>query len=334
MAARIAVVTPVFNDWACFAALVAELSDRFAGSGTSFDVIALDDGSTEPFDEESLALRPGGAVASVEVLPIATNLGHQRAIAIGLCAAIERGESDFALVMDCDGEDRPADIERLLEANRMSPARIVFAKRARRSEGLAFRFCYALYKGLFRVLTGRAISFGNFALIPMAAARRLVHMAELWNNVAAAIMRSRLPYVAVPTERGRRYAGRSTMNPIALIMHGLSAMSVYSDLIFVRVLVAAGAVAALSLAGIAGVAAIRFATDLAIPGWASTVVGDLAIILMQTTVLMVATSLMMLTLRSSRPMVPLVDSRPFVAERRKRLYAPTKLEVVPARALP
>ena len=87
MAARIAVVTPVFNDWACFSALVAELSERFAGGGISLDVIALDDGSTVPFDEGTLALRPGGAVASVEVLPLATNLGHQRAIAIGLCAA-------------------------------------------------------------------------------------------------------------------------------------------------------------------------------------------------------------------------------------------------------
>ncbi|HTS90508.1 MAG TPA: glycosyltransferase [Stellaceae bacterium] len=334
MAARIAVVTPVFNDWECFAALVAELSERFAGSGTSFDVIALDDGSIEPFDEGALVLRPGGAVASVEVLPLATNLGHQRAIAIGLCAAVELDEAESVLVMDCDGEDRPSDIERLLEASRENPARIVFAKRARRSEGLAFRACYALYKGLFRLLTGRAISFGNFALIPMAAARRLVHTADLWNNVAAAILRSRVPYVAVPTERGHRYAGNSSMNPIALIMHGLSAMSVYSDLIFVRVLVTAGAVAALSVAGIAVVAAIRFATDLAIPGWASMIVGDLAIILMQTTVLMIATSLMMLTLRSSRPMVPLVDSRAYLGERRTRLYAPAKLEVVPARALP
>ncbi|HYC15503.1 MAG TPA: glycosyltransferase, partial [Stellaceae bacterium] len=158
MAARIAVVTPVFNDWACFAALVAELSERYAGSGTSFDMIALDDGSTEPFDEAALALSPGGAVASVEVLPLATNLGHQRAIAIGLCAAVERGEAESVLVMDCDGEDRPADIERLLEASRENPARIIFAKRARRSESLAFRLCYALYKGLFRTLTGRGIS--------------------------------------------------------------------------------------------------------------------------------------------------------------------------------
>lgn len=334
MTARIAVVTPMFNDWACFAALVAELSERFTGTGTSFDVIALDDGSTVPFDERELELPPGGAVASVEVLPLATNLGHQRAIAIGLCAAVERGEADLVLVMDCDGEDRPEDIDRLLEASRENPGSIVFAKRARRSEGIAFRVGYALYKGLFRLLTGRAISFGNFALIPMAAARRLVHMSDLWNNVAAAIMRSRLPYVAVPTERGRRYAGGSTMSPIALITHGLSAMSVYSDMIFVRVLVATGAIAGLSLAGIAVVVGIRFATDRAIPGWASGVVGDLAIILMQTIMLMIATSLMMLTLRSTRPMVPLVDSWPYVADRRKRLYAPAKLEVVPARALP
>lgn len=334
MGSRIAVVTPVFDDWESFAALIAEISERFAGTGTSFDVIALDDGSTAAFDVNALALRPGGAVASVEVLQLATNLGHQRAIAIGLCAAVERGDADTVIVMDSDGEDRPADIETLLAASKAQPGRIVFAQRARRFEGRAFRLCYTLYKSLFRVLTGRTINFGNFALIPMAAARRLVHLSDLWNNVAAAIMRSRLPYTAVPTQRGRRYAGSSSMNPVSLIVHGLSAMSVYSDLIFVRVLIASGAVAALSLAGIATVVAIRFATDLAIPGWATTIVGDLVIILLQTTVVMVATSLMMLTLRNGRPMIPLVDCRPFVAESRRRQYAPAKLEVVSARALP
>ena len=42
-------------------------------------------------------------------------------------------------------------------------------------------------------------------------------------------MRSRLPYMAVPTVREKRACGRSKMNLSGLIVHGLSAMSGYSD---------------------------------------------------------------------------------------------------------
>ena len=47
----------------------------------------------------------------------------------------------------------------------------------------------------------------------MAAVRRLVHMPELWNNLAASIMRSRLAYTTVPTTRGGRFAASSSNAP-------------------------------------------------------------------------------------------------------------------------
>ena len=167
---------------------------------------------------------------------------------------------------------------------------------------------------MFHGLTGHDISFGNYSLLPMAAVRRLVHMPELWNNLAAAILRSRIPCTPVPTTRGKRYDGRSRMNLVSLIVHGLSAMSVHIDTIFVRVLLTSGLIAAMSVAGILCIGIIRFATDLAIPGWATTAAGDLMIILLQTIVVVVAASLMMLAGRSTRPIIPIVDSGQFVAD--------------------
>jgi polyisoprenyl-phosphate glycosyltransferase len=175
-----------------------------------------------------------------------------------------------------------------------------------------FKIGYLSYKMLFRILTGRSISFGNFSLIPQVAVRRLVYMPELWNNLAAAIMRSRMGYAMVPTERGRRYFGQSQMNLIGLVVHGLSAMSIYIDIVFVRILLASAGVATVSLGAIGAVTLIRAFTDMAIPGWATTVVGDLLIVLLQAAVLVVATTLMVLSNRSSRPIVPLRDHTTFL----------------------
>ena len=178
-----------------------------------------------------------------------------------------------------------------------------------------FKAGYHLYKLLFRAMTGRDISFGNFSLLPMAAVRRIVHMPELWNNLPATIIRSRLHYRMVDTIRGVRYAGVSRMNMSSLIAHGLSAMAVYADVMFVRVLMAASAICALTLVAMALVIGIRLTTSLAIPGWATVVFGNLLIIMLLTLVIIVATTFMVLASRSHRPFVPIVDTKVFVSAR-------------------
>lgn len=320
MTKTLAIVTPVLDDWKSFAALVEEISHQFTGCGLTFRIYVVDDGSVGPFDLDGIMLPVDSCVVSIEVIRLAANFGHQRAIAIGLCAIAEIEGIDSVVVMDSDGQDRPADIAALLAADRQHPLKVVLAQRAKRSEPRSFRLCYCAYKLLFYVLTGQSISFGNFCLMPREAVSRLVHMPELWNNFAAAIMRSGLPYKTVPTARGRRSAGHSTMSLVSLIVHGLSAMSVHVDRIFVRVLLAAAVAAGVAAIGIFAVTVIRTATDFAIPGWATTAVGDLLIILFQILVIIVAASLTMLAGRSSRPIVPIIDCRPLIAHREQRWF--------------
>jgi hypothetical protein len=144
---------------------------------------------------------------------------------------------------------------------------------------------------------------------------RLAHMPEIWNHLAAAVLRSRLRVVSVPTERGRRYAGNSSMGLVSLLAHGLSAIAVFSDIVFVRLLVLASTVSALALALGTGAAAVRIATDLAIPGWASNVVGISAIMLFQAVTLSVVASLTMLASRSGAVFIPALHAGEYVAER-------------------
>jgi polyisoprenyl-phosphate glycosyltransferase len=321
MTTRIAVVTPVFDDWASFGVLLRELSNQFSGAGLDLVVTAVDDGSTGPIELSEVAVPENSCVHEITVVSLALNLGHQRAIAVGLTEIAGREDIDAVVVMDCDGEDRPEDLPALLSAGRQHPGQIVLARRAKRSETRIFKTGYWIYKLLFRLLTGRRIDFGNFSLLPMACVRRLVHMPELWNNLAAAILRSRLKCIEVPTQRGCRYAGVSKMNFVSLSVHGLTAMSVYTDAIFVRVLLSAVSVATLTLLGIATAVLIRFSTGLAIPGWTTNVVGALLIMLMQTIVLVVATTLTLLAGRSSRPIVPKIDAPAFIASKTRRQIA-------------
>jgi len=317
MSTRFAVVIPVLDDWESVGRLIDDI-DRVAGSPHRvLEILIVDDGSIAELSARALTppRRNGNCVERIEILKLALNLGHQRAIAVGLASLARREDLGGAIVMDGDGEDRAEDIPRLIAEAIAHDGEVVFARRARRSEGLVFRAGYQLYKGIFRAMTGKEICFGNFSLLPMAAVKRLAHMPELWNNLPAAIVRSRLRYRTIDTVRGQRYAGQSRMNLPSLIVHGLSAMAVYADVMFVRVVMAAVAVSALSVLAMAGVAGIRLATSLAVPGWATTVFGDLCIVLFLALVIVVATTFMVLASRTMRPFVPIADTGVFIDER-------------------
>lgn len=176
----LALVVPIFNDFVSFNHLCREVDRLLVEWCVELSVIGVDDGSLQ--SAEAVCFDPPLAnIKRVRLVKLACNLGHQRAIAIGLVEAAEDGCFDAVLVADSDGEDRPVDMGRLIAEHRARSDAIVVARRSKRSEGLRFRAFYAIYKTMFHAFTGKKVDFGNFVLLPNAALGRLVHMTETWN---------------------------------------------------------------------------------------------------------------------------------------------------------
>jgi hypothetical protein len=189
-------------------------------------------------------------VRAVQVLNLRRNLNHQRPIAVALCHVQDTMELDAVVVMDADGEDRPEDVPRLVqEFHRQRAQRIIFAERTRRSEGVVFGVFYALYRLIHRVLTGRAVRVGNLSIVPRSALVSLGAAPELWNHYAAAVFKLRLQTGTIQSSRGHRLAGTSRMNFVSLVIHGLSAISVFGEIVGTRLLAATGALILLCLSG-------------------------------------------------------------------------------------
>ena len=309
------VLIPCRDDWESLAHLVGQLDRHLGGRGGV--VTILDDGSEVPpyALETSLRARPPVHLERVETVRLARNLGHQRAIAIGLALRAVASDDAPTVVMDGDGEDRPEDVPRLLDALGSGRGEIVFAQRARRSEGRAFRVMYRAYRAAQRVLTGVSIDFGNFSAIPASRLPTLAVTSETWNHYPAAVLAGRLPIRRVPCDRGARIDGRSQMGWTGLVLHGMGALSVFSERIGVRVVGASLALAAALAASIAVVVGVRMGTDLAIPGWATTATGLLAVLLSQSLTVALCFVLMVLHGRNSPRFIPSRDHVPFVAGR-------------------
>lgn len=309
----VVILSPVFNDWASLAQLLPRLDAVLSGHGLAAEVLIVDDGSTAELRGFATGMA-FHALRRVDVLKLRRNLGHQRAIAVGLAYLDDCLDPRAVVVMDGDGEDDPADVPRLLERlEELGDGTIVFAERTRRSESVTFRIFYALYRLLHRALTGQGVRVGNFSAIPRRSLASLAVVTELWNHYAAAVFRSRQPYCMIPTERARRLSGRSTMNFVALVTHGLSAISVYSDVVGVRLLVVSLLLASLAVAVMFATVVVRLATNLAIPGWATYTAGMSLIVLVQLIMAAFVFSFMTLGSRHGSTFLPRRDYSYFVA---------------------
>ena len=300
---KIVLVIPIFDDWESAAMLCALIENAFiALPSYEVTVLLVDDGSFRS-DEALRVKRAWTAIRELHILRLRRNMGHQRAIAIGLAWVEQNMPCDYAVVMDGDGEDPPKDIPALLaRAAETTSPRIVFAERGRRLEGTVFRVLYLAYRSAHRLITGRGIRFGNFSAIPYAFLRRLTVMSEVWGHYAAAVINARIPYTTVRVDRGSRLTGTTKMNLESLILHGLAAVAVYQT-VSVRVLIGSSVLSGLLVLCGVGIVVVRIITGEAFPGGTTTILGICLILI----------CLMTFSSRSAlciyRPCVPPPDER-------------------------
>jgi glycosyltransferase involved in cell wall biosynthesis len=301
------ILMPFYNDWNALALLLPSLDQQLATNGLVTDILIIDDGSTVSVPA-ALEQHSFKSIRNIDVLPLHRNLGHQRAIAVGLAYIEANRPCPSVVIMDCDGEDDPKDVPRLIrECAAKGEREIVFAERTRRSENLAFRLFYRLYRLLHYLLTGVPVRVGNFSVVPASALRRLVSVSELWNHYAAAVHKARFPIALIPTQRSRRLEGPSRMNLVALVVHGLSAMAVFGDRIGVRLLIVVFSAMGAVCGGLLLVIGIRIFTTLAIPGWATYASALLLIMLIQMLLVVFVFSFVILAARDTASIIPSRD---------------------------
>jgi len=288
------VVTPVYEDTEASSRLFSALAQLH---GKRMHLIVVDDGSLANPVTKSLV-----AAANVDatILSLHRNVGHQKAIAIGLSFLLQHVRDEQKIVvMDSDGEDLPSSIAQL-EENLSACVEVAVATRKSRVETIRFKAFYLVYKSFFRLMTGRHISFGNFMMLKASGLRRLVLMPELATHVAASVLASKLRITEVAIDRGPRYAGKSKMNFSSLILHGLRALMVFAEDVLVRATMASVLIATFSALGIATaifLKSIGFAT----PGWFSIALGVLLMMLIQTGAVSLMTLMLTGVVRSAAP---------------------------------
>ena len=219
----LSVVVPMFNEEAVLPLLAVRLRGVLDGLGEAYEVVAVDDGSTDATPAALAALRVGWP--ELRVLRLRRNSGHQAALHAGLL----RARGAYVASIDADLQDPPEVIVELLRRARADDLDVVYAVRADRSRDTRFkRWTAGGFYRLVRRLVGEQVpaQAGDFRLLSRAVVEALRELPE-----RNPVLRLVVPWLGFPSgevtyERQERAAGR-TKYPLSR-MAGLAAESVTS----------------------------------------------------------------------------------------------------------
>tara|TARA_A100001011_G_scaffold343101_1_gene377161 strand:+ start:379 stop:1245 length:867 start_codon:yes stop_codon:yes gene_type:complete len=228
---KIIILIPIYNDWESLIKLLDEINKVIKNKNDyEFRCIVVNDSSSIKQPELSKPLN----IKSLKIINMKENRGHARCNAFGL-KYIDKNETyDYLILMDGDGEDRPDEIKSLLDKISENPSISVVAKRAKRSEGILFKFLYQAHKIITFVFTGKKINFGYFSCLTKTDVNTLVNQASLWNNYSGSVKKYVKKYNEIESIRGYRYFGPSKMTLVNLVIHSFSIISIFKYSVFLR----------------------------------------------------------------------------------------------------
>jgi len=262
--ALVSVVLPVFNEREAVEPLAAAVARSVATAGADWELIFVNDGST---DGSALVMdRLAAGESRVRVLHLTRNFGHQAAVQAGMAHA----HGNAVVVMDADMQDDPASIGRFLEKWREGYD-VVYAVRTGRKESAPKRFLFfAFYRVLNHLVkVPMPADAGNFGLVDRRVALEIRSLLDRDRYYAGLRNWVGFRQVGVEVERGPRYDSAPRVTLLGLFRLAKSAIFSFSTF----PLTVFYLIGSLSLVVFVGLACFtlyhKLFTGLAIPGWTS-----------------------------------------------------------------
>ena len=268
----LSLVVPCFNEQEVIQATNKELIAVLDSLPLRFEIIYVDDGST---DLTSNVLRELAARDErIRIICLSRNFGHQMAITAGL----EYASGDAVVVIDADLQDPPEVIVDFVN-KRMEGYDIVYGIRTERDGESALKRCTA--KLFYRVIsrlsdTNLPLDAGDFRLMNRRVVDALLSMPERDRFVRGMVSWLGFSQAAVPYRRAPRFAGKTKYPLRKMLRFAADGIASFS-IVPLRVAAWLGFFASgLSLLGIIVVLLERYLHVLGlVRGWSSTVIAIL-----------------------------------------------------------
>lgn len=219
------VVIPILNESATLPELCRRLDEVIKALGHRWEVIVVNDGSTDDSLAVLLALRR--QYPYLKVVDLSRNFGHQPALTAGL----EHAAGRAVILMDGDLQDQPEAIPAFVEKWWEGFA-VVYAIRAKRKESMAKRAAsaafYWIQTRLSRIET--PLNAGIFSLLDRVVVEALKSMPERNRYLPGLRAYVGFPQTGVRVERDRRFKGEPRVQLRGLVKLAIDAIFGFATL--------------------------------------------------------------------------------------------------------
>ncbi|MCW1915171.1 glycosyltransferase family 2 protein [Luteolibacter sp. GHJ8] len=260
-------VVPAFNEADGIASFLNGLCAHLAGITEHYDVIVVDDGSSDSTGLEVIAASGG---LPVRLLSLSRNFGKEAAISAGL----DQAGGEVVVIIDADFQQPFATIDEFIRQWQQGYDMVYGLRTNRDTDPPIRRF---LSRNFYRLLSRWSsvdipADAGDFRLLDRRVVTALKDLPERSRFMKGLYNWVGFRSVAVPFVYGERHAGKSKFNfsrLFDLAMTGLTSFSAYP----LRLWLGAGALVSSGSLGYAGFIIIRtMRHGSSVPGWASLAV--------------------------------------------------------------
>ena len=170
----ISLVIPIFNEEALIDELVPRSIKAIERMAGQFELILVDDGSTDSSLEKMVNYQKNDN--RVKVLALSKNFGHQAAFTAGL----EHAKGEYVAMMDGDLQDPPELLEQMYQKLSKENFDIISGKRSARKGNKTKNRITGLFHFIFKKITNieDIENAGNFSMMNRNALNALLSMEE------------------------------------------------------------------------------------------------------------------------------------------------------------
>lgn len=221
---HISVVSPVYHAERIVDELCSQLISNLEKITSDFEIILVEDGS--PDDSWSAIERNCKLDKRVRGIKLSRNFGQQNAILAGL----EKTKGDWTVVMDCDLQDRPDELENLY-AKTKEGYDIVFARRVQRQDSVFKKMTSAIFHKAFSYFSGDEIdgSIANYGFYSRKVINAINNLNEPYSVFSVTTRFVGFNSTFLDIKHGKRFEGESSYSISALIKFATDYALTYSQ---------------------------------------------------------------------------------------------------------
>ena len=220
----ISIVSPVYQAEKIIPLLVERIENTVGKITADYEIILVEDGSPDDCWKviEDITLTN----AKLKGIKLSRNFGQHPAIMAGLSQA----KGEWIVVMDCDLQDQPEEIEKLYN-KALEGFDVVFAKRNNRQDGFFKKNTSKMFSALFNYLAGTKFDneIANFGIYNKKVIVSVLNIGDYIKSFPLFVYFTGFKSTAITVEHAPRESGTSSYTFSKLISLAFNTIISYSN---------------------------------------------------------------------------------------------------------